>query len=144
MLTTCPKPLLLALERYYTEPFITKTTLVDLWLQYSLCLAQKKKKVLLTECVSWKLRQSGPGFPIFHCNEDAPECAAPGCRPNAGPPVCCYPEGMRSGDWTLSPPQSGHCHTNSTASREKDERWWWKSQTWLCHVHFVVVNVFLL
>lgn len=77
-----------------------------------------KKCYLFTVYMSWKVKQSGPDFPICHCHGAAPKCATLRCGPNVGPPVCCHPVGLRSGDWTQAPPQLSHYHTNSKAGRD--------------------------
>lgn len=76
--------------------------------------------VLFTVCTSWKVRQSGRGFPTCHCHGAAPECVTPKCEPSADPPACCHPVRLRSGDWIPAHQQSRHRHTNSTASRDTD------------------------
>lgn len=61
--------------------------------------------------------QSGPGVPIGHGHEAAPERASPTCEPSAGRPACRHPAGPRSEGWTPAPPQSGRSHINSKASK---------------------------
>lgn len=71
--------------------------------------------------MSWKVRQSGTNFPIFHSYGGAPGCAGLKSEPSVGPPDCRRPEELRSGHWTLVLPLSSRDHTNSTAGRNKNQ-----------------------